>query len=361
MADYDKAPWLFRQIETYGESCALLMPNGWVVSIFGASIHTLSPNWWYALIPLFGLALSMPFALRSLERRFSFENFLAMDWSAYVCDSSDEEDEPKNAPARAPGRTANTAGTLSATVDMDDIRRHWAFSFETSRVSWLERLCIRWLSPQEKVTLEDITRWFPRWTPSIRFALLLWLVSVPLFVFTIGYDIPKLAAIALYIAIGIPFVIIFPPFTDITVTAVTYGSVYPFSLPQFFRIRQKATLVRCILAVPIYLAAGYIIVHINDWSIQQYLFISVKTLLMLTLGFPYVPYVRCNPTPLPFGKASFRFFAGFGFVILFLVLMVLCFLTPPVISCICVLLFIALCRLWQPIFIALYDRGYYNF
>ena len=236
---------------------------------------------------------------------------------------------------------------------MDDIRRHWAFSCATSRIGWLERLCIRCFSAQEKVTLEHLTLCFPRWTPWTLYALGAVVISALLVAFVFLNDITVVQtwiSLGHSLAILFLFVITFPPFTGLTMGYGISRAAYPFSLQDLFRMRQKATLVRSILVVPVYLAIGYAFTRALDVPVHQGIWISVKVLLMATLGLPCIPFYR-----------NYHLSLSWGFLTSIIFLAILSFRTPPLLSCVCVLLFITCCRCWQSTVITLHDRGqHYN-
>lgn len=348
--------WIYQHVAHYGEACALLTPGGWAAGVFSASIQNFSPNWWYALAPLIGLSLSLPFALRSLERRFSFEQSLQNIDLSFATDPFDEDEAQ-------PQGHGQPATALADTVDMEDVRKQWTYTCATSRIGWLERLCLRWLSPQEKVTLEQLTLRFPRWTTWLLYTLGIWLVSIPLLPLTFEYNnnVTVLAGMVFALSTLALVAITLPSFTGIAKKDATFGTFYPFSIQTLFSIRQKAALVRCILVAPIFLAIG-LIAFFNVGVCVLAGFIAVKILLMATLGLPYISTLptRKSPAPVPFYKEFFRFLIWCGLVIVFFVLAALSFTAQPLLSCLFVLLFILYCRFCLSVFISWYDRGDYN-
>jgi len=359
------AQWVHRLATHYGESCALLTPGGWTIGIFSANANLLSQDWWYALIPLVGLAASTPLAIRSLMRRFSFETFLAEDWMDNACATDDED---VTTPHRQPHKNI-PAPPPSDTVDMEALRQHWAPQCKISRVGWLERRFIRRLSPHEKTTLEHISLQFPRWVLwtlrliglGIVFALFLPII------FTHDYTvITTVSGVGLGFTLFFLLIATFPPVTGIKSPA--HGKSYPFSLQHFFRIKQKAAIIRALAIAPVYLAIACFIAYTAKASPYHALFIVAQVLLMATLGFPcFPPTFRpsnaspgIRPVPVTFPKSLLRFLIGLGFFATLSALLIASFILPPALATLTTLLFIATARLWKRLFLLQYDRGLYD-
>jgi len=354
-------------ITHYGEPLAMLTPGGWAIGIFAAKMDILSQNWGYALLPLFGLALSMPFAFRSLERRFNFEKC----WIDY---SPLPEDECSGAAVLRPrgivSQTCEGAAQqrrYNDTVDMDDIRRHWAPVCEIPRVGWLERLFVRRLSAQEKTTLEHLSLSFPRWTLWTLRCAGLWIVLAILV--TLGimeYDsnivvqvITTVTGVFLCFTTLLFIATTLPPFTMFE--KAPHKTVYPFSLKQFLGVNQKATNTRCFAIAPVYLAIGLFAGYHGSFIT---ILVIINLLFFVTLGFPYIAPLRLLAlSPLPSLKTLLTLFIGFCFFVLICVFLSLSFVLlakSPALSFVCILLCIIVCRCWKATFLRLYDRGYYG-
>jgi len=349
--------WINQQIVGYGKPFVLLTPGGWAVSVFSANARALAQGWWYALIPLFGFSLSLPLALRSLERRFDIEKFWLMS-------PPEDEDAMEDECPREPSECGHGAqGQSPVIVDMEEVRRHWAPVCEISRIGWLERLFVRRLSAEDRATLEHVSLTFPRWTLRTLFCAGIWIVAAPIMFFTSDMSdsvfrevLQFVAGMGLILPITLMLILTFPPYTGIK-SVVTYGRVYPFSFRRFFSIRHKASIARCLAVAPIYLVLGWV------FKGYQGVFLAVQILLMATLGFSFVPYFHSPVQPwLSFPRTLLRFLDGLGFVILIVALIVASFLPfiPLPVRLLCTLLFILACRWWQSVFLVLHDRGDYG-
>ena len=347
--------WMQQFIERYGESFAYLTPAGWGIGVLAAKANALSQNWWYALFPLIGLSLSAPFAIRSLERRFSMEAFFTADW--FNVPQPSPENPPRDGQTAAP--TPDTAD-----VDMEDVLRRWAPVCAISRVGWLERLFVnRCLSPQERVVLEHATLQFPRWTLWTLRTLGVWVLTVAGFALlknmAIFHELTRGALAVVTFALALTT---FPPVTGLALP--TYGAAYPFSMRLQFIIRQKAAIARGLAIAPVYVALGYLLIPAGGSPIHQGILVVIKILLMATLGLPNVPL---------FGTSIFSQKQGClqGLLSLitligFLFLLTLCAIVnffpdlPPVFSLITVPLFIIVCWCWKRYFLWQYNRGDYG-
>ena len=342
--------FLCRQLERYGEAFALLTPGGWTVGVFSAHIGALSQNAWVALTALAGLALSMPFAFRSVERYWSYDKFLEMDWLG-APDSCEEEDAE---PARE-----DIPATLD--INMAEVQQHWAPVLETSRVGGFERWFLRHLSSEDKTILERASLKFPNWT--LRALHGLWTTAAMIALFipleSMGFDTStSVARIGMVIVLIHLLFVTFPAATGLSST-VTFWTAYPFDVSRHFKIHAKAARWRCCAVAPLYLAAGGVIGYATG-DIAYGVLLAVKIMLIAVLGIPHIPF---------FTNASVHLHGFFSSVLriaflvgMLVVLAVACFISfvnsiPPPISFLGVLLFIAACRVWQWHFLREYDRG----
>ncbi|MCL1920256.1 MAG: hypothetical protein FWG50_04130 [Kiritimatiellaeota bacterium] len=362
----DTSPWLFEQVENHAEAIALLMPGGWAAGVLSAHAQTFSRAWWCALIPLLGLSASLPLALRRLERHYTFERFLATDWGCALRNADDDDDQDGELIDRdPPHRPAPAAGE----PDADTVRRHWAPVCETSRTGWLERLFIRRLSPEEKITLEHISPRFPRWTLWMLRALGAWVIAVALFVccrnINSGSIAYQVAGSAMLGASLILLAVTCPGITDLSRKS-TCQWVHPFPLRQWFHIRQKAAYIRCAAVAPVYLAIGGVIAYLSHTPAP--LLVPVNILLMTTLGLPHLvlPHL-CLFTTEPIAcqgwlRAGLQAFTLIALTILLFAssIVSLAWITHPLRSLLCALTFILLCRLWKRYSLFQNDRGYCN-
>ncbi|MCL1887402.1 MAG: hypothetical protein FWF96_00845 [Kiritimatiellaeota bacterium] len=366
MRDAGPVEWIYRQIESHGGVFMSATPSGWAVAALGAGLHALPPVGWFAWVPLTALAASFPFALRCLERHYGFEKFLQKEvdweWASYNnIEFMAEKTVGKTIttiipPTPGPRRAEPSAGAIEKT---DDLQRGWEPAFDTPRMGWMERLFVRWLTPDEKAALELVNHEPPRWTRWTRNVMGVWLASaavapvVFLREWTAGMGLlPVTAAFVLMGAFFVVLVTVFPPFHFFNVLD---GNVflYPFSFRDYVAVKQKAALTRAMVAAPVYLATGCLAAWAMKEPVWKGALAVFNLLLMATLGMPHVTLrPPTHDSRQVFGKRFCHFFASLAFFValaasFFMALSVSLAPDTPWWFCACVPIFIVVCRAWE--------------
>ena len=354
--------WFLNYLANNGESFALFTPAGWAVGLLSSRFADFSQNWNYTIYPLAALSASLPFAFRRLERSISYGEYLALDLieegtiDLQVCQ--------------------NNLTSTDLEVYRTDFPHAWKQDFHIPRVGWLERLFLRFLSTEEKTSIEHLRSHFPQWTLNALRTIPFLLVSAVLFYPMLGANVHEFIEIpARCFVVGsiIAFIVfLFPDFTGLSClknqTNINYQKsptpilyllyAHPFSIRDNVRIIQKAAILRFVVFAPFLIALGGAITYFDDGTFMRGAEIAVKILLMATFGFPNLILFAIEPFHKPgflLGLKRVAIVTVFALLLL-IPTFVLAFVAPFPYSWIGIVLFVLVCRWARNIALRMHDR-----